>query len=268
MTQSIDTFQQHINLEGTPNFRDLGGRTNDDGYTLKRGKLFRSGFLTNLSNADWQVLGGHKLVKICDFRREDEVNRMPTQAPDGTRIIRLPVGDGSHHTMINESLQRKELTAEKVGQFMVKVNQDFVFEHADAYARLFDEVLSLDEDESLLFHCTAGKDRTGFAAALLLMALDFSRTDIFSDYMLSGYFFRPEVEMERLLALLPTDNPLEHDPRIMLPIMEVRTEYLQAALQKIEQGPGDSDYLRNFIKLSDEKRERLRSKFLTKTLDK
>lgn len=258
----MDTFKQHIDLEGTPNFRDLGGRPNKNGALIKRGKLFRSGFLTDLSPVDWKHLRDLNLAKICDFRRDDEVERMPTHPPAESAIVRLPVGDGSHHTMIKESLDKKQLTADKVGEFMVHVNQNFVFEHADTYAEFFQQVLTLDNDESLLFHCTAGKDRTGFAAALLLMAMDYDRSDIFSDYMLTKHFFRPEIEMERLLSVLPSDRTFEYPPEIMMPILEVRSEYLQAALTLIDNGPGEESYLRDYIKLSDKDRQHLREKFL------
>ena len=258
----VDSYKQHIPLEGTPNFRDLGGRTNSRGMRLKRGRIFRSGFLTELSAEDWETLRKNNLSYICDFRRSDEIEKMPTNPPYHIDILHCPVGDGSHNHLIREAFLADDISEEKVAGFMIKVNRDFVFKHHEAFAQLFQQLLKTKSDEALLFHCTAGKDRTGFAAALILFSLGFSREQVLEDYLLTTSFFEPEIEMERVVKAIPEEQILDIDVQLIKPILEVRPEFIESALQTLESRIPIDDYLREYMKLGKSELERLQEIYM------
>ncbi len=265
MSEAIptDQYNQHIPLVGTPNFRDLGGRINSKGQTVKRGKLFRSGFLSALSDEDWQKFNALNITKICDFRRHDELERNPTSAPLGVDITHLPIGDGSHHELIKKAFTQPNVEAERVVEFMKDINREFVIEHAESYRQYFEQVLDLEHDEALLFHCSAGKDRTGFAAAITLMALGVDKPGVFEDYMLSMRFFNPEKEMARIIAMLPGDQLDAIEPKTLHPILTTEISYLETAFSMIESVGGFEKYAKQHLKLSESAFSKLRDTLLS-----
>ena len=257
-----DLFQQHIPLEGTPNFRDLGGRLNVNGQEVRRGKLFRSGFLSELNDNDWDIFKSLNISTICDFRRYDELERNPTSPPFEVNITHLPIGDGSHHELIKKAFSTQDVVVEKVVDFMRDINKDFVFEHAHTYQRYFEELLALGEDEAMLFHCSAGKDRTGFAAALTLLALGVERQSVLDDYMLSMRFFRPEREMQRIIAMLPGDRLNDLNPDILMPILTTDIEYIKSAFDMIDQAGGFEQYAKDYLALNQTAVHELKQRLL------
>lgn len=115
--------------------------------------------------------------------------------------------------------------------FMLQINQDFVEAQTEAYARMFKAILEVD-DARFLVHCAAGKDRTGFAAAIILLALGVSREVVMRDYMLTGRYFHPYREIDRLREKYQMQ---QMDEQSILPMLEVHEDYLARALLAIEQ---------------------------------
>lgn len=257
-----DIYQQHIPLHGTPNFRDLGGRRNILGQLVKRGKLFRSGFLTELSASDWKACASFNLTEICDFRRHDEIRRHPTNSPFRVNINHLPVGDGSHHALIKKAFTHDDVDISVVENFMKDINRDFVIAHADTYKKYFKHILNLPDDEALLFHCSAGKDRTGFAAALTLKALEVDKQGILEDYMLSSRFFHPETEMERIVDMLNSDEASEVKPEKIYPILKTEPSYIESAFEIIESIGGFKQYFVEYLDLNVNAIDELKNKLL------
>jgi protein-tyrosine phosphatase len=142
---------------------------------------------------------------------------------------------------------------------MREINRDFADGQQATYARMFREVLD-QEDARFLVHCAAGKDRTGFAVALVLLALGVPREVVMADYMLTGRFFLPEREMERLQR----KYGMEHiDPEAVLPMLEVHEAYLAQALASIEAAYGDVEtYLESALGVGPGEREELRRRYL------
>lgn len=257
-----DIYQQHIPLHGTPNFRDLGGRKNTLGQLVKRGKLFRSGFLSDLNASDWQAFASLNITEICDFRRHDEIRRHPTTTPFHVNINHLPIGDGSHHALIKKAFTHDDIDISVVEDFMKDINRDFVFAHADTYKDYFKHVLNLAEDEALLFHCSAGKDRTGFAAALTLKAIGVDKQGILDDYMLSSRFFHPEKEMERIIDMLNSEEVSDVKPEKIYPILKTEPSYIECAFEKIASIGGFEQYFSEYLDLHVDAIGELKNKLL------
>jgi len=198
-----DSYFQHIPLDGTGNFRDLGGRKNKYGQTLRRQKLYRSGELSRLTTQDWMTLSSLNVKKIYDFRRQDELKRHPTSAPPAIDIIHLPVGDGSHRDLFAEIFSQTDISNAHVEQLMERINREFISLYPDVFSCFLKKLLDTSQEEACVFHCSAGKDRTGFAAAITLLLLDFDEDEVFEDYLLTGSYFSPKLELKRILKLFP-----------------------------------------------------------------
>jgi len=230
----IDTAyaQRHLPMDGAPNFRDFGGYPTADGGQVKWGFLFRSGQLSQLSEADVELLSSLGLDLVCDFRRLDEQENDPSRLPqrNAPHIVPLPITPGSNAGFFEQS--EIELGGRQVMyDFMVDINRDFVEQQTATYARMFTEILARD-DARFLVHCAAGKDRTGFAAAIILMALGVAEDVVMQDYMLTAEFYSPEKEVARLQAKYQMEGM---DTDSVMPMLEVHPEYLAKALDSIKQ---------------------------------
>ena len=257
--------ERKLGMEGTPNFRDFGGYHTADGRRVKWGHLYRSGQLSTLSDRDIELLASLELDLICDFRREEEQesdpSRLPPQRPP--RIASLPIIPGSNSRFFEEAEKQGggqlEFGRQAMFDFMVEINRDFAEGQRETYSRMFREILAL-EDAKFLVHCAAGKDRTGFAVAMVLMALGVPRDVVMRDYMLTERFFSPDREMQRLQR----KYGMEHvDADAVRPMLEVHEDYLARALASIEENYESVErYLSEALGVGAPEQDELRRRYL------
>jgi protein-tyrosine phosphatase len=234
-------MERKLGMQGTPNFRDFGGYRTAEGRQVKWGYLFRSGQLSALSDQDVALLDSLQLDLVFDFRREEEqqsdLSRLPGHG--APRVVSLPIIPGSNSRFFEEGGEQRGGSA-AMFEFMLDINREFVGIQTETYGRMFSQILQV-EDARFLVHCAAGKDRTGFAAAIVLLALGVPREVVVQDYLLTGRFFRPERELDRLRA----KYQLEHmEAAAILPMLEVHADYLEVALDHIEESYGSvAEYL-------------------------
>lgn len=191
--------QRRIPLEGQPNFRDLGGYPSADGRTVRRGALYRSGELSKLSESDRAQLAALQLKTVVDLRSEAEVSFFgESPLPAGVDVVQIPVASGNLVAEIIPPLLEGDFS--KVPpDLLIRVNRQLAKDAASDFAQ-FMRIVAEPSKRPLVFHCTQGKDRTGFAAALVLSALGVSWDDIVDDYMLSNPY--RETENERYLEMI------------------------------------------------------------------
>lgn len=252
--------ERRLGLEGTPNFRDFGGYGTQQGRRVKWGKLYRSGQLSTLTERDLALLDALDIDLVCDFRRQDEQQNEPSRLPSRRppRVASLPITPGSNAAFFEQAGTDFGGPDTMFG-FMVQINEDFAVAQTETYGRMFEEILALD-DASLLVHCAAGKDRTGFAAAIILMALGVSREVVMRDYLLTRRFFQPEAEIARLKQ----KYAMEHLPsEAVRPMLEVHEDYLARALDSIdERYPDIETYLEQALGVGPAERAELRRRYL------
>ena len=224
-------MERRLGMAGTPNFRDFGGYSTADGRRVKWGYLFRSGQLSALSEADIELLDSLELDLICDFRRVEEQESEPSLLPAARRprIASLPIVPGSNARFFEEAEGQMNAGPEAMYEFMVEINRDFAEAQTATYSRMFREILDID-DTRFLVHCAAGKDRTGFAAALVLGALGVPGEVVMSDYLLTRRFFHPQEQIDRLRKKYDMERM---DPAAIVPMLEVHEAYLERALAAI-----------------------------------
>ncbi|ARN74535.1 tyrosine-protein phosphatase [Oceanicoccus sagamiensis] len=249
----------HIPFKGTPNFRDYGGYTTIDGRSVKRRQLFRSGQLSKLTEVDQQQLAGLDIRLVFDFRRDEERQQDPSLFPLSAQpeTVALPIHPGSAIGFL-ESIASGNMGSEKMASFMCAINQEFVFDQADKYRQMFCCLLDHAEGGSLV-HCAAGKDRTGFAAAMMLSALGVPRETIFADYMLTADY----VLVDKEIARVSKKYQWQGEPDVMRPLLEVRRDYLQSAFDMIDkQFPTIENYLQDVLGVGLAERDWLQARYL------
>lgn len=251
--------ERKLGMQGTPNFRDFGGYRTADGRQVKWGYLYRSGQLSGLTDQDVALLASLELDLVCDFRREDEQQASPSRLPDtpAPKVLSLPITPGSNQA----ALVPGELNlggSQAMFDFMVDINRDFVEGQAATYARMFREILA-KPDARFLVHCAAGKDRTGFAAAVMLLVLGVPVEQVMQDYMLTNRFYNPRDELPRLRIKYGLEDVPE---AAVLPMLEVHEAYLARALAAIQAYGEVEDYLADRLGIGSAERDELRRRYL------
>lgn len=251
-----------LDIEGAANTRDFGGYRTVDGRQVRWGRLFRTGHLSALSDNDHRYLEELDVSLICDFRRPDELQREPSRL-DGMAltVVHLPIHPGSSRSFY-ENLQAGKVSAEEMVQFMEDINREFVVEQRHQFAEMFK--LMLADTPQILIHCAVGKDRTGFAAAMILSALGVPEETVVHDYLLSNTYLPVDKELRRLARMFENPNS---ESKVALdtlrPMLEVREAYLRAAFDEIKQHYGSTEgFLSEGLSLTDNDIALLRAHYL------
>lgn len=175
--------EKHLAMEGGYNFRDLGAYKTKDGKYLKWGKLFRSDDLANLSDKDLQYLSSISIATIVDFRDESEMLTAPDRLPANANYEKMSISPGNLFSGI------QNIENNNIDSLMMEMNRLFVSDSTIiATYRNFFQVIQNEKNTPILYHCSAGKDRTGMASALILYALGVDEATIMDDYMLSSVY--------------------------------------------------------------------------------
>lgn len=237
------------------NFRDIGGYQTTDGQ-LKNGVFFRSGELYNLESQNIDFLNKKlHLKKIYDFRRPEEISNRPD-----TRIENISyenINLLSSPGQANPSLKNMVISS-NIEEHMFSVYSELVLSPSSqrGYHQFLVEILN--STDPIIFHCFAGKDRTGFAAALLLKIAGAAEADIFEDYLLTNQARKKE--NEKILAYFQQKLSAEKLAALNVSL-NVKAAYLAHAFHLINQHYGTFDvylekglhlpidYISNFRKL-------------------
>lgn len=255
----ISENPRFIPLEGSINFRDFGGYKTRDGRQVKWRFLFRCGSLSMLSNEGREVFSGLNISVICDLRREDEaaMGLTPTQAPFDCRQ-HIPIEPGSSK-MLRTSIQDSTQTVADRVRYMTEITRELARNHHQEYRQLFEYLLTAQD--GFLLHCSAGKDRTGFGAALILAALGVDEATIMKDYLLTN----EAVCLHEFMHTRMREQYGEHfDDASLDAVGGVRVEYLQAAFDEIQMMHGSLDAYLEEIGISRAQKAALRNKLLYK----
>lgn len=249
---------RHLDLEGSPNFRDLGGYQTTDGHFVRWGLVYRSGVLTYLTPKDDAYLSQLGIRVVCDFRTQKENQAAAeTWIPGAsTQMISLPIGSVSKNPGANASvaeLIQGNPTPEQLRARMIRTYGNFAFSSADQYAAVFQQLRS--EHLPLLYHCTAGKDRTGVFSALLLLTLGVPEKTVLEDYALtSQYLNESKKGAIQKMTKASGDDSLSHLSKEQLAVLiAADPAYLESTLRQIDEKYGSFDeYRRKALHVSDE----------------
>ena len=223
------------------NLRDLGGIPAGEGRQVRRGTLYRSAALGELTAPERAALSSLGVRTVVDLRNNDERAAQPTPWAElgwggyWARDYRRPGHGDMGHIFTNDTL-----THERSLDFMLKFYRDVAYDHVEAIRRLFRAVA--DGEGPVLFHCTSGKDRTGASAALLLSAAGASREAIVADYLATEAF--------DILASPAFRNSPPERREALRPIYSVHASYLDTMFDAIDARHGSVEaYLRDVLEL-------------------
>ncbi|MDE2333488.1 MAG: tyrosine-protein phosphatase [Rhodospirillales bacterium] len=249
MDEDSPPLPRVIPLEGASNVRDLGGWPTRDGRRVRFGQVFRAARLARITEADTRALQGLGLRTVVDLRGADERAKVPN-VEHGFNEVTLSI-EPSIGPRLREMAESGEGTAEEMRAMMARAYAAYAIEWAAQYRALFTLLLS-EQRVPLLFHCTAGKDRTGFGAALILAALGVREEAIREDYLATTRLWVPD---EDVASTLP-----EEAARML---QSVHSSLLGAAFDAIHQWHGTLEaYLLERIGLDTARLEMLRARLL------
>ena len=222
------SLPRHIALHGARNFRDIGGYRTADGRRVRWRRIFRSDSLSEITNADIEVIARLGVRTVYDLRSAYERQNAPDRLPTGL-ALRVS-GQPNYHAKVTELSERirthivaGEFDAEVTERWVCERYRLFPTEELGEYRRYIHQLLE-QTCFPMVVHCASGKDRTGFAVALTLMALGVTREMILQDYLLSNRYRRS------LAAQLPPTV----SPQILAALSGVQPGYLLAAFETID----------------------------------
>jgi protein-tyrosine phosphatase len=235
-----------LGLTGLPNARDLGGYPAADGHAVRAGLLLRSEALTNATPEDVAALARMGVGTVVDLRGDSEIE-MFGEGPWTGRRVHVPTADLTQAVfsrMVNAGPDGEPLAEDDVYKVMIEMYRQFVTD--DSCRAAYGSALALITEQAsqstpILFHCTAGKDRTGWLTAIVLTALGVDRETVYEDYLLTNQRAaegRGAAARAKLLALL---RQMVGERQPIAPLLDVRREYLQAAFDEAEAKHGSID---------------------------
>ena len=251
-------------FERIDNFRDVSSIINLSGQYLKSGMLFRSGTLSEATKNDILYMKRLTIRSIADFRGSDETSSKPDKFPANLSYFHFPIEPGGKNAEKTIRQYVKGKVDFNLVEFMEEISKDFVLRYTPTFRRWIHEILLKEQFYPHVFHCNAGKDRTGFASALILKIIGVPEQVIIQDYLASNKYFEPaRKRIERKIRFYTFFRKKGDE---ILPLLEVRKQYLATAFFTIDQEWGSFDlYVKasNGLNLSEEQ-----ISWLNKTLRK
>ncbi|MEV0334454.1 tyrosine-protein phosphatase [Nocardia sp. NPDC050717] len=231
-----------IPLQGAVNVRDIGGHRTYDGATVKSGKVIRADALSGLTDADIAALAGRNLKSVVDLRTPGEVQFMGAdRLPAGVPLVARPIDDTGLFTRMMQIIQSKDPQRQQdalgdggAEQIMNGVYASFLTAGSRAaFGATIRELAATDG--AVLYHCTSGKDRTGFLTYVLLRAVGVPEQTARQDYLRSNDF---RAAADAKLREQVKQAGYMQNPDLLIPLQEVRGEYLDTAVRTLEQEYG------------------------------
>ena len=265
----MNTPGASIALDSLPNLRDLGGWQTVDGRVVRYGMVYRATALDKLSDDDARVLTERLgLRTVYDLRTAGEVETSPDRVPDGVSFVNLDVladdaessQAGTGDLLADPVAFKEELGGGKNAATYAKGYREIVSlpSALEGYRRLYMDFLD-PGSLAALFHCTTGKDRTGWAAAALFLLLGVPEEDVFREFMLTNDQLLPQIK-----PVFDKFAAAGGDPDDLLPFLGVQREYLETALDEMRKHFGAIEsYFGDGLGIDADTQDRLREMFTT-----
>jgi len=258
---------ENLGIASVVNLRDLGGYTTSDGATVARGLVYRSNQLSEIPEDDMEKLAALGFKVDYDLRTAAERDARPDELPPGVEYVVVDVLADSPQAgpamleklMTDPQAANEELGGGKVEEGFRESYREFVT-LPSAKAEFSKMFLGMADEEQLpaLFHCTTGKDRTGWAAAALLTLLGVPEDQVFEDYLRSNDYILPAYQhaIDPFVAA-------GGDPEIPAAILGVKREYLEAAFDEMETEYGTiENYFAKGLGIETEQQQVIREIYL------
>ena len=244
-----------IELEGTCNTRDIGDIRTEYKRKIKPGILYRSDKLSYATNEDYNKLRSYGIKNIIDLRSDNEKKKEPNNVPNDFNYIEIPIS-------VDKKILREiklNLTYSRynnIENIMKRCNRDFIVKNSNDFAKVLNKILELKSP--ILFHCSFGKDRTGFVTALIYYICNVPKDEIYYEYLLSNKYIKKNIENEysHFKKILNIEfEKIEN----LYPILLVKHEYLYESFNSAKNIYGSfSTFIREKMNFNESKQYQLR----------
>ncbi|MDQ0226832.1 tyrosine-protein phosphatase [Metabacillus niabensis] len=253
-------------FEGLKNFRDIGGLSTTEGYKMKTGLFYRSEDLSRLSNKDIELIKDLNITTIFDLRTSTEQKSKPNKLNDlSIKVHNLSIHDKSKEFSKIEFIKFLFSNSNTIDfeQMMHETYHYMALECHNQIREILTKILT--NSNSTLIHCTGGKDRTGFVAAIIQLVAGISYNDVMQHYLESNNRIGDRMKKaERFFRFM---SLYRVSPEKIKPLLEVRKEYLEGALSLIFTKYGTIDsYIIDGCGITKEQLERLRIHLLDNSI--
>ncbi len=262
------TLRRRIfSLIGVKNFRDMGGYTSSDGRVMRWGHIFRSGHLSDLTDECGMEMLARDIETVIDFRSDREKERHMVHWPKSwiPDYHSISIG-GNAAAWIQElyaKLSQTYFPAQELRDQFLLAFRTIPLENKKGLKKFFTTLIDEHKGNAMLFHCTAGKDRTGIAAALLMHALNISKEQIMEDFLLTNKAVDLEESAEKIAVWLSRKAGRAIDASAVHPLVGVEADFLEESYTTIRTEFGSIDnYLETELGLSTDRRQKLQNLFL------
>ena len=267
IAQSAAAPGTSLGIASVANLRDAGGYRTADGSVVRLGIAYRSNQLNPVSPDDMKKIAALGLKNDFDFRTAEEREAKPDELPAGVKNVWLNVlADAKGHSPAEfEKVLRDPKTANamlgggKAAAALAQTYRDFITLRSAnaAFRQLF---IEMGDETQLpaLYHCTAGKDRTGWASAALLTLLGVPEDKVYEDYLRSNDYILPAYKtfIDRFVAA-------GGDPSLLQDILGVKAEYLRASFDQVKTQYGSiENYFSKGLGIDRAGQQKLRDRFL------
>ncbi|MDR2950044.1 MAG: tyrosine-protein phosphatase [Prevotella sp.] len=237
-------------MDSVQNFRDIGGYISSDNKRVRWGKVFRSGSFFRMTNHDSLELNSLNIKTFIDLRSED-VKKRSTERFTGVNNIRIPIAYNGYSLISQKVMDGQFLRGDAI-IYTQDTYRDMVNNFASQYATFFDYLCD-EKNYPLVFHCYLGKDQSGLATYFLLRALDVPMDVIEDDYMAS------DLAIDRSKLVRNADSLSESRQEAFTMLSRSDIAYLKYGISCIREKSGSvDDYMLNELKLTPEKRQKLK----------
>lgn len=254
--------EKNIQIKKVHNFRTVGNIKNIDGKTLKEGKFYRSGNLYKLKKKSFKEFENLGIKEIIDLRNSKEIAQKTDNIPADIIYKNYSAfeDEGDQLDQAKKLVLKGKVNGTDADKRMLDFYKDYVTENPEIIKKIITEIL--ESNQPVLYHCTAGKDRTGITTALILTILKFDKETIYNDYLLSNNYRKKLIDKRLNLA----NNLHFLYPKMDIKVLEklswVETDYLDAAFNEINKKYGSIDnYIQNVLGISEDKRQEYIEKY-------
>ena len=252
--------ERRVPLQGSVNFRDLGGYETVDRRRMKWGQVFRSDHLGRLTDRDVEYVRRMGIRLVCDFRTSAEAQKLPDRLPQSVpdrRYFHLPIKHGEFDPADSFERIRRGDIEWMTEEFMIKGYIRNIDNFAPVWSTLFNN-LADSSNRPLVFHCTGGKDRAGIGAALILLTLGVPEKTVVEDHGLSNLYIAPV--LEKIYDQIRSHGV---DPQQVAPYFTAPQNAILAGIRHIRQTYGSATrYLVNTAGIDEKVLDKLKEDLL------
>lgn len=253
---------RHIYFKKADNFRDLGGIKTKDGKIVRWGMVYRSDNLSKLKEREFKKFSSLNIKTVYDLRTAGEITGNADNLPEDVAYVHLPIVKDTANVLasIRGQIIKGQITEEQSLEFMKELYSTIIADNSDQLRLMIYNIVQ--SESPVLYHCSAGKDRTGIVTALLFSILRVDRETIVNEYLLSDYYRREK--LQGILKLAKAARVVR--PKIEIGaiqnFMDVDERYLNEAFKVIDSKYGGMEsYIRNQLQITDAQQQQIIEKF-------